>query len=62
MPTVEDEELIREADNPPITPLLRFFTLIEAFVLVVVGGALCFSPALVGPLWPWETGPPADSL
>lgn len=44
-------------DNPPITPLLRLFTLIEAFVLIVVGGALLFLPSFVAPLWPWETGP-----
>ncbi|MBT3321856.1 MAG: hypothetical protein HN392_06185 [Anaerolineae bacterium] len=44
-------------NNPNITPFLRYFTLVEAFVLVVVGFGLFLFPAIFRPLWPWEIAP-----
>ncbi len=43
--------------NPPISPVLRFLTLVEVIVLFLAGVLLFFLPKLVGPFWPWELLP-----
>ncbi len=44
-------------DNPPLTPLLRLFTLIEVIVLAGAGGLLFFLPDWARALWPWPLTP-----
>ncbi len=45
------------ADNPPITTLLRAFTILEAFVLAVVGFSLFVFPDWTHDVWAWELTP-----
>jgi hypothetical protein len=44
-------------DNPPITPLLRWLTVVEVFVLVGAGVGLFFFTDFTRPHWPWEIRP-----
>lgn len=46
-----------KGDNPHITPLLRWVTVLESAVLVVSGGGLFFFPTLFDSSWPWELTP-----
>src|SRR5262245_11370198 len=43
--------------NPPISALLRWFTLVEVFVLLAAGGGLFFAPELANTIWPWMLTP-----
>ncbi|MEA3337341.1 MAG: hypothetical protein U9R25_15690 [Chloroflexota bacterium] len=43
--------------NPPITPFLRTFTLIETLVLIGAGFGLFLLPAITRPVWPWQIAP-----
>jgi hypothetical protein len=40
------------ANNPPIIPWVRWFTLIVALILLL-GTTLFYAPDLIGPRWPW---------
>jgi hypothetical protein len=44
-------------ENPPITPLLRYLTIIEVLVLIGAGVGLFFFTDLTRPQWPWEIRP-----
>jgi hypothetical protein len=45
------------APNPPITPILRWMTAIESWVVFFSGAGLFFVPQIIGGLWPWELTP-----
>lgn len=44
-------------ENPPITPFLRTFTLIETVVLIVAGFGLFLFPEIARSIWPWQLAP-----
>jgi hypothetical protein len=44
-------------DNPPITPLLRWLTVVEVLVLIGAGMGLFFFTDLTRAHWPWEIRP-----
>ena len=44
-------------DNPPITPFLRSFTLVETLVLVFAGFGLFLFPKATLSIWPWQMAP-----
>jgi hypothetical protein len=45
------------AENPTITPLLRWITIVEVLVLAVAGFGMFFLFSVAKPLWPWDTTP-----
>src|SRR5688572_8589876 len=45
------------AANPPISSFLRWFTLIEALVLLAAGGSLFFAPDFANTIWAWSLTP-----
>ncbi len=44
-------------ENPPITPFLRVFTLVETLVLFGAGFGLYLFPEITRAQWPWQIAP-----
>ncbi len=43
--------------NPSITPFLRYFTLLETFVLIIGSSGLILIPGFTRAQWPWTIAP-----
>jgi hypothetical protein len=48
--------MVRQESNPPVSPILRYITVLVALILII-GASLFFIPSVTATRWPWELSP-----